>query len=191
MRSLIEVHFYESWKVMSGPLMPKATAIWLIDNTTLTFEQIGEFCGLHPLEVQAIADGEAAIGLLGHDPLTTGELTLDEIERCQANPQDRLRLSPKPQPMKGKQKAKYTPLFLRQAKPSAIAWLLKEIPLIKDGEIMRLLGTTRTTIQSIRDRTHRDMSNIKPQNPAQLGLCRLDDINMLFKKYKETTPAHS
>lgn len=176
---------------MSAPLMPKATAIWLIDNTTLTFEQIGEFCQLHPLEVQAIADGEAAIGLLGHDPLTTGELTLDEIERCQSNPQEKLCLSPRAQPIKAKKRAKYTPLFLRQAKPSAIAWVLKEIPLVKDGDIMRLLGTTRTTIQSIRDKTHRDMNNIKPQNPAQLGLCRLEDVNMLFKKYKDTSSANS
>ena len=111
---------------MTGPLMPKATAIWLIDNTTLTFEQIGEFCNLHPLEVQAIADGEIVVGMIGHDPLVTGELTLDEIERCQADSTARLRLSPRPQTGKIKKRAKYTPVSLRQAKPNAIAWLLRE-----------------------------------------------------------------
>ncbi len=169
---------------MTGPLMPKATAIWLIDNTTLSFEQIGSFCGLHPLEVQAIADGEAAIGMVAHDPLATGELTFDEIERCQADSSASLHLSPKPQIGKVKKRAKYTPLFLRQAKPNAIAWLLKEIPLIKDGEIITLLGTTKTTIQAIRLKTHKNISEIKPQSPVHLSLCSVEDLNKLFQKYK-------
>jgi len=169
---------------MTGPLMPKATAVWLIDNTTLTFEQIGDFCGLHPLEVQAIADGEIAVGMMGHDPLATGELTLDEIQRCQADRGARLRLSPKPQVGKIKKRAKYTPVSLRQEKPNAIAWLLKEIPAISDGDIIQLLGTTKSTIQAIRSKTHRSMIEIKPQNPVHLGLCTVEDLNQLFQKYK-------
>jgi len=169
---------------MTGPLMPKATAIWLIDNTTLTFEQIGEFCGLHPLEVQAIADGEIVIGMMGHDPLATGELTLDEIQRCQVDREARLRLSPKPQVGKIKKRAKYTPVSLRQAKPNAIAWLLKEIPAITDGDIIQTLGTTKNTIQAIRSKTHRNMNEMKPQSPVHLGLCTADDLNGLLQKYK-------
>ncbi|MBI2707487.1 MAG: DUF1013 domain-containing protein [Proteobacteria bacterium] len=169
---------------MTGPLMPKATAIWLIDNTTLTFEQIGEFCGLHPLEVQAIADGEIVIGMMGHDPLATGELTLDEIQRCQVDRDARLRLSPKPQVGKIKKRAKYTPVSLRQAKPNAIAWLLKEIPAISDGDIIQALGTTKTTIQAIRSKTHRNMNEMKPQSPVHLGLCTADDLHALLQKYK-------
>jgi hypothetical protein len=169
---------------MTGPLMPKATAIWLIDHTTLTFEQIGEFCNLHPLEVQAIADGEIVMGMIGHDPLATGELTLDEIERCQADPQARLHLSPTTQVGKVKKRAKYTPVSLRQAKPNAIAWLLKEIPAISDADIIRVLGTTKATIQSIRLKTHRNMTEIKPGSPVHLGLCSVEDLNQLFKKYK-------
>ncbi len=169
---------------MTGPLMPKATAIWLIDNTTLTFEQIAEFCGLHPLEVQAIADGEVIVGMMSHDPLATGELTLDEIQRCQADPSERLRLSPKIQVGKVKKRAKYTPVSLRQAKPDAIAWLLKEIPAISDRDIIQTLGTTKNTIQSIRLKTHRNMNEMKPQSPVHLGLCTLDDLNGLFQKYK-------
>ena len=168
---------------MTAPLMPKATAIWLIDNTTLTFEQIGAFCNLHPLEVQAIADGEIIVGMTAHDPLSTGELTLDEIERCQADLTARLRLSPRLQVGKVKQRAKYTPVSLRQAKPNAIAWLLKEIPAITDGDIIRTLGTTKNTIQSIRLKTHRNMSEIKPANPAHLGLCTHEILNSLLDKY--------
>jgi Uncharacterized protein conserved in bacteria len=171
---------------MTAPLMPKATAIWLIDNTTLTFEQIGAFCGLHPLEVQAIADGEAAAGLIAHDPVASGELSLDEIERCQANPSDRLTLIVKQPLGKTKSRSKYTPLFLRQAKPHAIAWLLREIPGIKDGDIIRLLGTTRTTIQAIRLKTYRDMNNLKPQSPVHLGLCHAENLNELFHKYNNS-----
>lgn len=169
---------------MNAPLMPKATAIWLIDNTTLTFEQIGEFCNLHPLEVQAIADGDISIGILGHDPVTSGQLTFDEIERCQADPSLRLRISPIIHEGKIRKRAKYTPVALRQAKPNGIAWLLKEIPNITDGDIIRTLGTTKTTIQSIRAKTHKAMSEIKPANPAHLGLCSLEDLNGLLEKYK-------
>lgn len=169
---------------MNAPLMPKATAIWLIDNTTLTFEQIGEFCHIHPLEIQAIADGDISIGILGHDPIVSGQLTFDEIERCQADPSLRLQMSPIIHEGKVRKRAKYTPVSLRQAKPSGIAWLLKEIPNITDGDIIRTLGTTKTTIQSIRTKTHRTMSEIKPVNPAHSGLCNMEDLNQLLEKYK-------
>lgn len=169
---------------MIAPLMPKATAIWLIDNTTLTFEQIGDFCKLHPLEVQAIADGDIAIGIVAHDPLAAGQLTLDEIERCQADPTLRLHISPFIHAGKIQKRAKYTPVSLRQAKPNAIAWLLKEIPNITDGDIMRTIGTTKATIQSIRTKTHRTINEIKPASPVHLGLCSIDDLNNLFEKYK-------
>ena len=168
---------------MNAPLMPKATAVWLIDNTTLTFEQIADFCHLHTLEVQAIADGEIIIGMGGHEPVSSGQLTMDEIERCQADPQARLHMSSNVHAVKMKKGAKYTPVALRHAKPNGIAWLLKEIPTITDGDIIRLLGTTRTTIQAIRTKTHRLMSEIKPESPAHLGLCTADELNKLFKKY--------
>lgn len=168
---------------MTAPLMPKATAVWLIDNTTLTFEQIGEFCKLHTLEVQAIADGEVVVGILAHDPVTSSQLTLDEIERCQNDPKARLQLSPISHAVKEKKRAKYTPVALRQAKPDGIAWLLKEIPKIKDVDIMQIIGTTKATIRSIRDQTHKNIKEIKPVNPAHIGLCSLEDIQKLLKKY--------
>lgn len=170
---------------MTAPLMPKATAVWLIDNTTLTFEQIGDFCNLHALEVQALADGEIAVGMVGHDPLAAGQLTLDEIERCQADPAARLRLSANIHEGKLKKRAKYTPVALRQAKPNGIAWLLKEIPSITDGDIIRTIGTTKATIQAIRSKTHRTMNEIKPANPVYLGICSAEDLNDLLEKYKE------
>jgi len=168
---------------MTTPLMPKATAIWLIDNTTLTFEQIGAFCHLHPLEVQAIADAEIVTGMTPHDPVASGELTLDEIERCQGDPTARLQLSPKVQVGKAKKTAKYTPVSLRQAKPDAIAWLLKEIPEITDADIIRTVGTTKTTIQAIRLKTHRNINEIKPVNPAHLGICTYEELTILMDKY--------
>lgn len=168
---------------MTAPLMPKATAVWLIDNTTLTFEQIGGFCELHPLEVQAIADEEIAVGIVGHDPVTAGQLTLDEIERCQAEPTSRLQMAVNIHEGKKKKTAKYTPMALRQAKPDGVAWLLKEIPLISDADIIRILGTTRATIQAIRSKTHRNIAEIKPVNPVHLGLCSLEDLNKLLQKY--------
>lgn len=164
--------------------MPKATAIWLIDNTTLTFEQIGDFCNLHPLEVQAIADGEIAVGMAGHDPVSSGELTLDEIERCQMDLSQRLRITKSIHEAKIRKKAKYTPIALRQAKPNGIAWLLKEIPAISDADIIRTLGTTKTTIEAIRSKAHRNINEIKPESPVHLGLCTVNELNELFQKYK-------
>jgi hypothetical protein len=168
---------------MTAPLMPKATAVWLIDNTTLSFEQIGEFCNLHPLEVQAIADGEIAVGMVGHDPVASGQLTLEEIERCQTDPSAKLGLSPPTHEGKFKKRAKYTPVSLRQAKPNGIAWLLKEVPEISDSDIIRIIGTTRNTIQGIRLKTHQKINEIKPASPVHLGLCTVDELNELLKKY--------
>lgn len=170
---------------MNAPLMPKATAIWLIDNTTLTFEQIGEFCKLHPLEVQALADGDIAVGIIGHDPVSSGQITFAEIARCEADPSLRLKLAPVIHEVKIKKRARYTPVALRQAKPDGIAWLLKEIPNITDADIIRIIGTTKPTIQSIRERTHQKINDIKPVNPIQLGLCSVEDLNEILEKYKQ------
>ncbi len=158
---------------MSAPLMPKATAVWLIDNTALTFDQIALFCGLHPLEVRGIADGDVATGIKGMDPISNGQLSREEIERCQNDPSAQLTLSESKRDipeMKPRQGAKYTPLSKRQERPDAIAWLLRNHPELNDAQISRLVGTTKTTIQSIRDRSHWNMTNIKPVDPVSLGL---------------------
>ncbi len=163
---------------MPRPLMPKATAVWLVENTVLTFEQIGAFCELHALEVQAIADGEVAIGMQGLDPIQAGELTMEEIERCQADPLAELKMAKPSIPIpKARQKgARYTPVAKRQDRPDAIAWLIKNYPELSDGQISKLIGTTKPTINSVRDRSHRNAANIKPQNPAGLGLCKASDL---------------
>ncbi|TVR81597.1 MAG: DUF1013 domain-containing protein [Rhodospirillales bacterium] len=158
---------------MAQPLMPKATAVWLIENTSLTFEQIADFCGMHALEVQAIADDEVGHGMQGRDPILTGELTRQEIERCSADPDARLRPADSrvPQPLVRPKGARYTPVAKRQDRPDAIAWLIKNYPELSDGQICRLIGTTKATIDKIRDRSHWNAPNIKPQNPVGLGLC--------------------
>ena len=164
---------------MSTPLMPKATAIWLIDNTTLTFDQIADYCGLHAIEVQAIADGDIAGGMAPFDPIANGQLTLEEIERCQEDPKARLkgmqvfRIESK----KKKAGGKYIPLARRHEKPNGIAWLIKHHPELSDAAIARLLSTTKTTIQSIRDREHRHMASIKAKDPVALGLCTQIDFD--------------
>lgn len=167
---------------MSVPLMPKATAIWLIDNTSLTFAQISEFCGLHTLEVQAIADGEIAAGMAPFDPIVNDILTAEEIERCSKDPKARLESVPPSEdiPVKGKKGGRYTPVSKRQDKPDAIAWLVKNHPEISDIAICRLLGTTRPTIKAIRERTHKQIAHIKPRNPVQLGLCTQDELEKLI-----------
>jgi hypothetical protein len=148
---------------MALPLMPKATAVWLVENTALTFDQIGEFCGLHPLEVQAIADGEVAVQMQGLDPVANGQLTLDEIERCQKDPATRLKIAAEAVPVAlvKHRGPRYTPIAKRQDKPDAIAWLLKSHPELSDGQISKLIGTTKPTIQAVRDRTHWNATNIK------------------------------
>ncbi len=163
---------------MAAPLMPKATAVWLVENTALTFEQIAEFCNLHPLEIQAIADGEVGIGIQGLDPIVNGELTQEEIDRCVADPNGRLiqAKTRNPQPRAKPKGARYTPVSKRQDRPDAIAWLLKNYPELGDAQISRLIGTTKPTINSVRDKSHWNAQNIKPQNPVGLGLCSAQDL---------------
>ena len=147
---------------MALPLMPKATAVWLVENSTLSFEQIAEFCGIHALEVQAIADGEVAIGIVGLDPVANGQLTREEIERCEKDEAAHLRLSTMPELTHGKAKgARYTPVSKRQDKPDAIAWLLKHHPELSDAQLCKLIGTTKATIAKIRERSHWNAANIK------------------------------
>jgi len=164
---------------MALPLMPKATAVWLIENTALTFEQIALFTGMHPLEVQAIADGDVAAGIVGLDPVVSGQLTAEEIARCEKDPAARLVLAetdiPQPQPRaKG---ARYTPVSKRHDRPDAIAWLLRHFPELTDPTIGKLVGSTKDTIKKVRDRTHWNSANIKPRDPVLLGLCTQTDLN--------------
>lgn len=169
---------------MALPLMQKATAVWLIDNTTLTFEQIAEFCGLHELEVHGIANGEVAQGIKGFDPVANRQLTAEEIKRCEDNPKARLRLMKNPA-AEGEEKRKgprYTPLSKRQDRPAAIAWLVKFHPELTDGQISKLVGTTKPTIQSIRDRTHWNIANIQPVDPVALGLCKQTELDAAVAK---------
>ena len=162
------------------PLMPKATAVWLVDNTSLTFDQIADFCSLHVLEVKGIADGDVAHGIKGMDPITSGQLTRDEIARAQDDPDYRLKLAKSKVAMpevKTKRSPKYTPLSRRQDRPNAILWLLKHHPELRDAQIMRIVGTTKSTIASIRDRTHWNSANLLPQDPVALGICSQIDLD--------------
>ena len=163
---------------MSLPLMPKATAVWLIDKTGLTFEQIADFCGMHPLEVQAIADGEVAQGINGYDPVLNKQVSADDITRCEGNAALRLKLLAAPESMHKKQKGgRYTPVAKRNDRPDAIAFLLRSYPHLTDAQVIKLLGTTKDTIQKIRDRSHWNSANIKPRDPVILGLCKQSDLN--------------
>ena len=172
---------------MPGPLMPKATAVWLVDNTTLTFDQIAQFCGLHPLEVQGIADGEVAVGIHGMDPVASNELTRAEIERCEKDPKGRLQESKSdlPQPRKRTKGPRYTPVAKRQDKPDGIAWLARHHPELKDSQIARLIGTTKNTIQAVKERTHWNSPNIRPRDPVLLGLCNQTDLNVAVEKARK------
>jgi len=172
---------------MSLPLMPKGTAVWLVDNTGLTFEQVAAFCGLHPLEVQGIADGEVAIGIQGMDPITSGELTRQEIERCEKDSTAKLAMAKTtlPQPTKRTKGPRYTPVAKRQDKPDGIAWLVRHHPELKDSQVARLIGTTKTTIQAVRERTHWNSSNIRPRDPVLLGLCSQGDLNVAVDKARK------
>ena len=158
---------------MARPLMPKATAVWLVDNSSLTFEQIAAFCGLHPLEIQGIADGEVAVGIKGLDPTANGQLTREEIERCVAEPMARLAMArvTVEVPERKTKGQRYTPVSKRQDRPNAIAWLVRYQTELMDPQIAKLVGTTKPTIQAIRERSHWNMANIKPQDPVTLGLC--------------------
>ena len=164
---------------MSQVLMPKATAVWLVENTPLTFDQISAFTGLHPLEVQAIADGEVAGGMTGFDPTTNGQLTKEEIKRVEADPAAALKLTPRdvPMPVARSKGPRYTPVAKRQDRPDAIAWLLKIHPELQDSQVAKLVGSTKSTVQSVRDRSHWNMQNVRPRDPVTLGLCMLKDLN--------------
>jgi len=166
------------------PLMPIATAVWLIDNTSLAFDQIAEFCGLHPLEVRGIADGDVGGSVRGIDPIITNHLTREEIEKGQDDENYKLKLS-KPKiivPDRGKKAPRYTPVSKRQNRPDGIAWLVKNHPEMTDPQISKLLGTTKSTIQSIRDRSHWNTINLEPRDPVGLGLCTQIDLDAAVKK---------
>ncbi|MBN9363477.1 MULTISPECIES: cell cycle transcriptional regulator TrcR [unclassified Devosia] len=166
---------------MATPLlMPKATAVWLVDNTALSFEQIAAFCGLHPLEVQGVADGDVASGIMGVNPLQNGQLTREEIEKAEADPNYRMKISdPKVRVAAPKRKGpRYTPISRRNERPNAIKWLLRNHPEMKDAQIMRLVGTTKSTIDSVREGTHWNNANITPMDPVTLGLASQIDLDL-------------
>ena len=175
----------------NAPLMPKATAVWLVENTSLSFDQIADFCKLHPLEVKGIADGEVAAGIKGHDPITSGQLTRDEIARGEANPEHKLVLAASkvrlPE-IKRRGGPRYTPLSRRQDRPNAILWLLRNHPELKDTQIMRLVGTTKTTLQAIRERTHWNSANLSPLDPVTLGLCSQIELDFEVARATKDRP---
>ena len=176
-----------------APLMPKATAFWLLDNTALTFDQVAEFCKLHPLEVKAIADGDAAQGIKGLDPIQTGQLTREQITEAEANPDLRLTITPPkvavPGAERGKKGPRYTPVSRRQDRPNAILWLVRNHPELKDSAIMRLVGTTKSTISAIRDRTHWNAATLAPMDPVTLGLCTQTDLDFEVNRANKEKPA--
>ncbi len=175
-----------------GPLMPKATAVWLVENTSLSFDQIADFCKLHPLEVKGIADGEVAAGIKGMDPVANGQLTREEIERAQGNPAYRLKIAESkvklPEVKRTKKGPRYTPVSRRQDRPNAILWLLRNHPELKDAQIMRLVGTTKTTIQQIRDRSHWNSGSLSPMDPVTLGLCSQLDLDFEVQRSAKDRP---
>jgi len=172
------------------PLMPKATAVWLVDNTSLTFEQIAGFCSLHPLEVKAIADGESAQGIKGLDPILTGQLSRDEIDAAQADSSRKLKMSTSTVrvPEVKRRGPRYTPVSRRQDRPNAILWLVRHHPEIKDSQIMRLVGTTKPTILAIKERTHWNSPNLTPLDPVTLGLCSQLELDMEVQKAAKDAP---
>ena len=176
-----------------APLMPKATAVWLLDNTALTFDQIAEFCKLHPLEVKAIADGDSAQGIKGLDPIQTGQLTREQISAAEADPEQKLTLSESkvsvPSPERGKKGPRYTPVSRRQDRPNAILWLVRNHPELKDAAIMRLVGTTKSTIAAIRDRTHWNAAALAPMDPVTLGLATQTDLDFEVNRANKEKPA--
>ncbi len=169
---------------MALPLMPKATAVWLVENTALTFEQIAEFCGLHVLEVHAIADGEVAAGMIGLDPIANGQLTQQEIDRCTADPKAHPQLAQPeiPLPSARPKGPRYTPISKRSDRPDAIAWLVKHHPELSDAQISKLLGTTKATIEAVRNRTHWNSPNIKPRHPIELGMCTEAELSAAVER---------
>jgi hypothetical protein len=175
---------------MSIPLKPKATAIWLIENTILTFEQIAEFCSMHPLEVRGMADGEVAIGIIGENPINNGQLTKEMIAACEKDPTRKLMLSEKAEfylkQFKNK-KSKYTPIARRGDKPDAIAWFTKFHPTVPVSDLTKLIGTTKKTILSIRDKTYWNLPKLRPRDPVLLGLCTQGELDRILAKYPESS----
>jgi uncharacterized protein len=173
------------------PLMPKATAVWLIDNTSLTFEQIADFCGMHPLEVKGIADEDVAKGIKGIDPIASGQLTHEQIEQAEKNPDMQLKMAPAKYKMphiKAKKTPRYTPVSKRQDKPDAIYWLLRNHPELTDADLMKLIGTTKATIAKIRDRGHWNSQNIKAVDPVTLGLCSQIELDFIVGRAAHRKP---
>jgi hypothetical protein len=173
------------------PLMPKATAVWLIDNTSLTFEQIADFCGMHPLEVKGIADEDVAKGIKGIDPIAAGQLTHEQIEQAEKDPDVRLKMAPAKYKMphiKQKKTPRYTPVSKRQDKPDAIYWLLRNHPELTDADLMKLIGTTKATIAKIRDRGHWNSQNIKAVDPVTLGLCTQIELDFIVGRAAHRKP---
>jgi hypothetical protein len=175
----------------TAPLMPKATAVWLVENTSLSFDQIAQLCNLHVLEIKAIADGDAAQGIKGLDPILTGQLTREEIAAAEKDPNYKLHIAdpkvrlPEAKPKKG---PRYTPVSRRQDRPNAILWLVRNHPELKDSQIMRLVGTTKSTIAAIRDRTHWNSANLSPLDPVTLGLCSQIDLDLEVMKAAKEKP---
>jgi hypothetical protein len=177
---------------MTIPIMPQGTAVWLIENTALTFDQIADFCGLHVLEIQALADGQVAVGMVGVDPIRMGQLTAEEIERCSKDPKASLTIAaPKFSLPKVKSKKKYTPLIKRQERPDAIAWLVKFYPEMSDSTICSLVSTTKNTVLSIRNRTHARMGEIRPKDPVLLGFCSQIELDSAIASLKKDSGGKS
>lgn len=178
----------------SGPLMPKATAVWLVDNTALTFEQIAAFCHLHPLEVKGIADGEVAAGIKGMDPVMHEQLTREEIARAEGDPNYRLKLKESAVRVPERKRTKgprYTPLSRRHDRPNAILWLVRNHPELKDAQIMRLVGTTKSTIQQVKERTHWNIAQLQPMDPVTLGLCSQIDLDFEVNRASKDKTVHA
>lgn len=171
-------------------LMPKATAVWLIDNTSLTFKQIADFCNLHPLEVKSVADGDSAQGIKGLDPLATGQLTRDELDAALADENHKLQLAEAKVkvPELKKKGPRYTPVSKRQDRPNAILWLVRNHAELKNSQIIKLVGTTKTTIDAIRDRTHWNSTNLQPMDPVSLGLCNQISLDFEVQKAEKYLP---
>lgn len=168
--------------------MPKATAVWLVTNTALTFEQIADFCVMHPLEVRGIADGEVAVGIIAEDPIVNGQLTQEEIDRCTKDPSARLQITDVNKvllKLNKKKTQKYTPIARRQDKPDAIAWLVKNYPDMSDARISKLIGTTKATVTSIKKKEHWNYENLRPRDPVLIGLCTQTALNEAIGSIKD------
>jgi len=178
---------------MTQLLMPKATAVWLVDNTSLTFQQIADFCKLHPLEVKAIADGESAQGIKGLDPISTGQLSREELQKAQEDPDRKLKVQESriKIPQAKRKRPRYTPVSKRQDRPNAIRWLTRYHPELKDSQIIRLVGTTKNTIEAIREGTHWNSANLTPMDPVTLGLCTQIALDMEVQKADKNRPVEA